>query len=103
MLHGVGLYRATPNFTQIAPQHGREPHPRVCSRPVVHGLPVLRDLVILLAVAIPVAAIAHRVRLPTVVGFLLAGVAIGPHGFALVSRPEAVAELAGLGGGLPPL
>ena len=63
----------------------------------MHGLPVLRDLVILLAVAIPVAAIAHRVRLPTVVGFLLAGVAIGPHGFALVSRPEAVAELAELG------
>jgi len=58
---------------------------------------VLRDLVILLAVAIPVAAIAHRARLSTVAGFLLAGVAIGPHGFALISRPVIVTELAELG------
>ena len=60
------------------------------------ALMVLRDLVILLAVAIPVAAIAHRARLSTVAGFLLAGVAIGPYGFALISRPVIVAELAEL-------
>jgi CPA2 family monovalent cation:H+ antiporter-2 len=53
--------------------------------------------VILLAIAIPVAALAHRVRLPTVAGFLVAGVAIGPHGFALISRPDTVTELAELG------
>ncbi len=61
------------------------------------ALMVLRDLVILLAVAIPVAAIAHRARLSTVAGFLLAGVAIGPYGFALISRPVIVTELAELG------
>ena len=63
----------------------------------MHELTVLRDLVILLAVAIPVAALAHRARLPTVAGFLLAGLAIGPHGFALISRPETVSSLAELG------
>ena len=63
----------------------------------MHELTVLRDLVILLAVAIPVAALAHRARLPTVAGFLLTGLAIGPHGFALISRPETVSSLAELG------
>lgn len=63
----------------------------------MHELTVLRDLLILLAVAIPVAALAHRARLPTVAGFLLAGVAIGPHGFALIARPEIVSSLAELG------
>jgi len=63
----------------------------------VHGLAVLRDLVILLAVAIPVAALAHRFRLPTVAGFLVVGVAIGPSGFALIAAPAAVAQLAELG------
>ena len=63
----------------------------------MHELTVLHDLVILLAVAIPVAALAHRARLPTVAGFLLAGLAIGPHGFALISRPETVSSLAELG------
>ncbi len=52
---------------------------------------------ILLAVAIPVAALAHRARLPTVAGFLLAGIAIGPHGFALISGADIVSTLAELG------
>lgn len=63
----------------------------------MEGLPFLRDLVVLLAVAIPVVVIAHRLRLPTVAGFLLAGVAIGPHGFGLIARTSSVAELAQLG------
>ena len=63
----------------------------------MHALIILRDLVIILAVAIPVAALANRARLPTVAGFLVAGVAIGPHGFALISGPDMVAELAELG------
>ncbi len=63
----------------------------------MHALVVLRDLVIILAVAIPVAALANRARLPTVAGFLVAGVVIGPHGFALISGADTVTELAELG------
>lgn len=63
----------------------------------MHELTALSDLLILLAVAIPVAALAHGARLPTVAGFLLAGVAIGPHGFGLITRPEVVSSLAELG------
>jgi len=63
----------------------------------VHEIPVLRDLVILVAVAIPVVIIAQRWRVPTVVGFLLTGIAIGPHGLALVRQSESVISLAEVG------
>ncbi|MBI4499809.1 MAG: cation:proton antiporter [Gemmatimonadetes bacterium] len=63
----------------------------------MHQFALLRDLVILVAVAIPVVAIAYRLRIPTVVGFLLTGIAIGPHGLALIGQPESVSALAEIG------
>ncbi len=61
------------------------------------GILLLRELVVLLAVSIPVVAVAQRLRIPTVVGFLLAGLAVGPHGFGLISQPWIVQELAEIG------
>jgi CPA2 family monovalent cation:H+ antiporter-2 len=63
----------------------------------VHEIPVLRDLVILVAVAIPVVIIAQRLRVPTVVGFLLTGIAIGPNALRLVDQPDSVSSLAEVG------
>jgi len=63
----------------------------------VHEIPVLRDLVILVAVAIPVVIVAQRLRVPTVVGFLLTGIAIGPNALGLVARPDSVESLAEVG------
>src|SRR6185503_1858471 len=63
----------------------------------MHDLPLLRDLVILVVVAIPVVALAHRLKVPTVVGFLLTGIAIGPHALALIGQPESVSALAEVG------
>ena len=63
----------------------------------MHGIPVLRDLVILVAVAIPVVIIAQRLRVPTVVGFLLTGIAIGPNALRLVDQPDSVSSLAEVG------
>src|SRR5687767_12216834 len=63
----------------------------------VHEIPVLRDLVILVAVAIPVVIIAQRLRVPTVVGFLLTGIAIGPNALGLVAHPDSVSALAEVG------
>ena len=63
----------------------------------MHEIPVLRDLVILVAVAIPVVIIAQRLRVPTVVGFLLTGIAIGPNALGLVAQPDSVAALAEVG------
>lgn len=63
----------------------------------MHALDLLRDLVILVAVAIPVVAAAQRFHIPTVVGFLLTGLAIGPHALGLIQHPDEVAGLAELG------
>ena len=63
----------------------------------MHEIPVLRDLVILVAVAIPVVIIAQRLRVPTVVGFLLTGIAIGPNALRLVDQPDSVSSLADVG------
>jgi CPA2 family monovalent cation:H+ antiporter-2 len=60
-------------------------------------LTVLRDLVIIIAVAIPVVALAQRFRIPSVVGFLATGVLIGPHALALIHDLEAVQHLAEIG------
>jgi CPA2 family monovalent cation:H+ antiporter-2 len=60
-------------------------------------LPVLRDLVVIVAVAIPVVALLHRLRVPAIVSFLLAGIAIGPTSLRLVRSPESVAALAEIG------
>ncbi len=63
----------------------------------MHDITILRDLVILVAVAMPVVALAHRFRIPTVVGFLVTGMVIGPHALRLIRGPESVAELAEIG------
>ena len=63
----------------------------------MHDLAVLRNLALIVGLAIPVVALAHRLRVPTLVGFLLVGVAIGPHGAAFIPEPDAVAALAEIG------
>lgn len=61
------------------------------------SIPLLRDLVLLVAIAIPVVMLAHRLRISTLVGFLLTGIVIGPHAFALVRDVESVNTLAQIG------
>jgi len=63
----------------------------------MHQFTTLRDLLILVAVAIPVVALAHRLRVPTVVGFLLTGIAIGPHALGLIRESDSVSGLAEIG------
>ena len=63
----------------------------------MNDLSVLRDLAIIIGLAIPIVALAHRVRVPPLVGFLLVGVVIGPHGVALIPEPEEVSALSEIG------
>jgi K+:H+ antiporter len=63
----------------------------------VHGIPLLRDLVVLVAVAIPVVLLMHRLRLPSIVGFLVSGVAVGPSALGLVRQVDDVSILAEIG------
>lgn len=58
---------------------------------------ILEELVILLAVSILIIFISHRIRLPSVVGFLLTGILIGPGGLSLVKDTETIDVLAEIG------
>jgi len=57
----------------------------------------LRELVILLAVAVVIIYISHKIKLPPVVGFLLTGILIGPGGFSLVKDTRTIDGLAEIG------
>ena len=63
----------------------------------MHELGILRDLALIVGLAIPVVALAHRLRVPPLVGFLLVGVLIGPHGARLVPDAAGVSTLAEVG------
>lgn len=63
----------------------------------MHEIPLLRDLVILIAVAIPVVVLMHRFKVPTLVGFLITGAMIGPSALGLIARLEEVRMLAEIG------
>jgi monovalent cation:H+ antiporter-2, CPA2 family len=57
----------------------------------------LREAVLLLAAAIGVILLSARVRIPSVVGFLITGVLIGPSGLALIGEAERVELFAEIG------
>lgn len=58
---------------------------------------LLRPVLIILAAAIAVVSLFRRLRVSPVLGYLFAGVLIGPHGLRLVNDVEAVEVLAELG------
>jgi CPA2 family monovalent cation:H+ antiporter-2 len=60
-------------------------------------LTILRELIILLAVSLPITYLFHRAKLPALVGFLITGVLIGPYGTAIITRTEVVERLADIG------
>lgn len=57
----------------------------------------LRELIIVLTATIAIVFIFQKLRLPTIVGFLLTGVIIGPHGFQLIQSVDQVETLAEVG------
>jgi CPA2 family monovalent cation:H+ antiporter-2 len=60
-------------------------------------IPVLRDLVVLVAIAIPAVLLAHRLKIPTLVGFLFTGIVIGPHALGFVRDVHSVTQMAEIG------
>jgi K+:H+ antiporter len=59
-------------------------------------LAILEELAIIFAVSLVVILVFHRLRLPALPGFIVAGAVVGPNGFGLVNdahRVEALAEL----------
>ncbi len=57
----------------------------------------LRDLVIIFGVSAFVVFILGRLRIPSIVGFLIAGVILGPHGFELIHDIHEVEIFAEIG------
>ncbi len=57
----------------------------------------LEELVIVLAASVLIIYLSHKVKLPSVVGFLLTGVLIGPGGLSLVKKAGTIDILAEVG------
>ena len=57
----------------------------------------LQELLIVLAVTISIVYLFQKIRVPAIVGFLLAGVIIGPGGFGLIQNVHQVEMLADIG------
>ena len=60
-------------------------------------MPLLKDLLLIFALAIAVLLVCHRIRVATTVGFLLTGVLAGPQGLGLIHGVEEVEILAEIG------
>ena len=63
----------------------------------MHDIPLLINIAVALGVAFLGGTLARRIGLPTIVGYLLAGVAIGPFSPAFVGDVETISQLAELG------
>src|SRR3982074_2323426 len=59
--------------------------------------PVLKDLAIIFAVSLLVILVFHRIKLPALPGFIVAGVLLGPNALGLVSDAHQVEGLAEVG------
>jgi len=58
---------------------------------------LLLDLVTIFALSVAAAVICHRLRLPSAIGLLLAGVIAGPHALQLVRNAHEIEHLAEIG------
>ena len=60
-------------------------------------LPILQDILILLGFSALMVYLLQRLKLPSILGFLVAGVIIGPYGFSLINATEEVEILSEIG------
>ena len=60
-------------------------------------LPLLNDMLILLIFSVIIVFVLQRLKLPSIIGFLITGVLIGPYGFSLVNAVEEVEILSEIG------
>ncbi|MFA4874306.1 MAG: cation:proton antiporter [bacterium] len=58
---------------------------------------ILRDILIIFVVSVPVVLLAHRLHFPSIVGFLVTGVLIGPHALRFIPDVGEIQLLAEVG------
>lgn len=66
----------------------------------MHELAYLKDVVVILGVAVVVVIVFHRLKLPSVAGFILSGILVGPRGLGLIDDARQVEVLAEIGAAL---
>lgn len=60
-------------------------------------IPMLSDIVIMFAVSVIAIFIFNKIKLPPILGFLLAGILVGPYGLKLIKAVDEVEILAEIG------
>jgi CPA2 family monovalent cation:H+ antiporter-2 len=60
-------------------------------------IPLLLDLLLIFGLAVPVLLVCHRLRIASVVGFLITGVIVGPHSFGIIGDATDIKILAEIG------
>lgn len=60
-------------------------------------MPLLQDILILLGFSVVIVFVLQRLKLPSIIGFLLTGVIIGPYGLSLITAVEQVEILSEVG------
>lgn len=60
-------------------------------------LPLLQDILILLGFSAVIVFILQKLKLPSIIGFLLTGIIIGPYGLSLINAVEQVEVLSEIG------
>jgi CPA2 family monovalent cation:H+ antiporter-2 len=61
------------------------------------GIELLTDILIIFSLSVVVLYICHRLKIPTIVGFLISGLLAGPHGLGLIGAVKEVETLAEVG------
>lgn len=63
----------------------------------MNDIPILKELVLLFTVSLGATYLLKKLRVPTIVGFLVAGILIGPGGLGLIRDPHTVEVMAEIG------
>jgi monovalent cation:H+ antiporter-2, CPA2 family len=58
---------------------------------------IIRDIVLILLVSLPIIYIFRKINLPSITGFLIAGMLIGPYGFHIISDTGDIQTMAEMG------
>jgi CPA2 family monovalent cation:H+ antiporter-2 len=58
---------------------------------------ILRDILLILVISLPILFLFRYIKLPSIVGFIIAGALIGPGGLGLISKSEQIEDMAEIG------
>lgn len=58
---------------------------------------IIQDIVVILLVSLPIIFLFKKINLPSIVGFLIAGMLIGPYGFDLIKSVNQIGVMAEIG------